>query len=84
MTPPKAFLWRDEIVNDVTEYDKVARIVAIGIFLEEIDGLAFPVHDHHAAFITTIDLFHRAILILKGAEGGLKCHELFGQSEFEL
>ena len=73
-----------EIVDDMAEGDKLVGIIAFLVLLEHLDSLAFPVDNHHAAFVAAIDFLHSAVFVLKGTIGRLHCHQFVGQLESEL
>ena len=73
-----------KVVDDVLESQEVGGIIAIGILLEHINGLALAVYHHQAALVTMIHFLHTTIFVFKDAMGRLQGYLFFRQLEFEL
>ena len=73
-----------EVVEQVAEGHVFLRVVALGIFLEDIDFLAFAVNHHEFALVAVVDAVYRSVLVLEGTMWGIKSNKLFGKFEFEL
>ena len=73
-----------EEIHQVAERQVLIGIVAIGVFLEHLYGLAFAVNDHQSRLVAVIDTLHRSVLVLESAMRWVECDLLFRQFESEL
>ena len=73
-----------EIINYVTEQQRLVCILSLAILLEDVNGLALTMDHHQTTFIAAIDFLHGTILVLKRLMRWFQCHLLLWQLKFKL
>ena len=73
-----------EVVDDVPEEQELVCVFALSILGIHIYRLTLAVNDHHTTFVTTIDLVHCAVFVLKNLVRRFQCQTLNRHFKSEL
>ncbi len=73
-----------EVVDDVAEEQELVCVVALSVLGIHIYCLTLAVNDHHTAFVTSVDLVHGAVFVLKNLVRRFQCQAFSRHLKSEL